>query len=277
MTAAARRLTLRVASQTASSMSSTVAAPETPAAWTNPPSEPERGSGGRHRVGDGRRVGHVDHRRRGRPRPSVPAARRRLLGPGAVDVPDGHRASHLGQGQRRRPADARPPPVIRTPVPGDPSGSAGGCGRGLCGVRSWPEYSRRSAPRPPRAPTGRRRRRRVRCAVRGRAGGRRDLRATGVGLVPLRQHRVGDPPVAGDGRVVPGHTQLVLGVVVAVDQVPEGEVGQRGEAVGHPRRDEQAPVVVARRGRGRAVAPSVGEPWRRSWRTTRAVPASTYQ
>ena len=102
-----------------SSMSSTAAAPETPAAWTNPPSEPRAAVASSTAAADAARLGHVDHRGMGG-HAVCTARRRRLLGPGGVDVPHGHRPPDLGQGQRGRPADARPPPVTRTPVPGAP-------------------------------------------------------------------------------------------------------------------------------------------------------------
>ena len=53
-----------------------------------------------------------------------------------------------------------------------------------------------------------------------------------------------ETPVGVDRRVVPRHAQLVGGVVVAVHQVGDRHVGERGEAVGHTRRDVHAEVVV---------------------------------
>ena len=80
------------------------------------------------------------------------------------------------------------------------------------------------------------------------------------------------PQSARDRRVVPGHAQLVGRVVVAVDQVGDGHVGERGEAVGHAGRDEHAAVGCVpsspRRGRALSVAPSVG----RAARAGRAAP-----
>ncbi len=97
-----------------------------------------------------------------------------------------------------------------------------------------------------------------------------------VGAVPLGENRFVDAPVGADLGVVPGHAQLVVQVVVAVDQVGDGEVGEGGEAVGHPGGmntplSAWSPISTSR------VAPSVGEPCRRSWSTTCARPRGTYQ
>ena len=67
---------------------------------------------------------------------------------------------------------------------------------------------------------------------------------TRILAVPVRQDRVGDAPVGPDGRVVPGHAQLVGRVVVAVDQVGDRHVGDRGESVGHTGRDVDTEVLV---------------------------------
>src|ERR1700735_1163963 len=74
----------------------------------------------------------------------------------------------------------------------------------------------------------------------GRGGG-----AAGVVLVPIGDDRVGHAPVGADGGVVPRHPELVVRVVVAVDQVPKGQVGERSEAMGHAGGNEQATVVIA--------------------------------
>ena len=94
----------------------------------------------------------------------------------------------------------------------------------------------------------------------------------GFALVTLGDHRLGDAPVDAERRVVEGHPELVVGVVVAVDEVPEQQVGERGEAMGDARRDEQAPLLVAVEVDHHGGI-SVGEPTRRSASTTRAVPA----
>src|ERR1700691_4510414 len=46
-----------------------------------------------------------------------------------------------------------------------------------------------------------------------------DLGAQRVGPVPVREHRIAQPPVRPDGRIVPRPSQLVLRVVVPVHQV----------------------------------------------------------
>src|SRR5579875_2087553 len=65
-----------------------------------------------------------------------------------------------------------------------------------------------------------------------------------VGLVAGGEHRGAEPPVGGHLGVVPGHSQLVGGVVVTVDHVGDGQVGEGGKAVGHPRGDEHPQGVV---------------------------------
>src|SRR5690606_12717613 len=80
--------------------------------------------------------------------------------------------------------------------------------------------------------------RRVRPAARGQVG------PPGVGHVTGGQHGVVDAPVGADVGVVPRDAQLVGRVVVAVDQVGDGHVGERREAVGDARRDVDTPVVV---------------------------------
>ena len=65
-------------------------------------------------------------------------------------------------------------------------------------------------------------------------------------------------PIAG---IVPRHAELVGRVVVAVDEVGDRHVGERGEAVGDTGRDEHAAVVVVPSASPRSsvsVAPSVG-------------------
>ena len=66
------------------------------------------------------------------------------------------------------------------------------------------------------------------------------------GLLLSRFERTGSviPHSAATAGIVPGQAQLVGVVVVTVDQVPQQEVGQGGEAVGHAGRDEQALVDV---------------------------------
>ena len=71
---------------------------------------------------------------------------------------------------------------------------------------------------------------------------RLDVGAPRVLLVARGQDRIGDAPVGLHRRVVPRHAQLVGRVVVAVDEVGDGHVGERREAVRHARRDEHAPV-----------------------------------
>ena len=117
---------------------------------------------------------------------------------------------------------------------------------------------------------------RVRCAAGlGHQVGR-DGRALGVRLVAVREDRVGDAPVGADRGVVPRHAELVGRVVVAVDEVGDRHVGERGEAVGDAGRDETprwscVPSACSPRS-SVSVAPSVGEPSRRSCSTTRAAP-----
>ncbi len=97
----------------------------------------------------------------------------------------------------------------------------------------------------------------------GHAGGpsRSSTHRAGFDRSRLGQDGLGDPPVGAHLGIVPRHAQLVVGVVVAVDQVGDGDVGEGAEAVGHARRDVQAPVVVlARRGTGGAA--EVGRPGR---------------
>src|SRR3984957_9003709 len=69
-----------------------------------------------------------------------------------------------------------------------------------------------------------------------------DVIASGIGLVPVREDGLGDPPLGPDGRVVPGQAQLVGVVVVVVDHVGQLEIGEGGETVGHARWDEQTLV-----------------------------------
>ena len=104
-----------------------------------------------------------------------------------------------------------------------------------------------------------------------------DVAAPRVGLVAPGQDGIGDAPVGADLGVVPRHSELVVGVVVAVDQVPQEHVGERGEAVGHAGRDEQAAVLVAVEVDAPWSPPRWASPTRRSWSTTRARPRSTYQ
>ena len=101
----------------------------------------------------------------------------------------------------------------------------------------------------------------------------RDGSPTAAGWpVPRRQDGSVSPQSAPDVRIVPGHAELVLGVVVAVHQVPQQEVGERGETVGHAR-GMNSPGPRRRRGRGSGSPPRSASPPRRSWSTTRAVPA----
>src|SRR5919108_2741908 len=64
--------------------------------------------------------------------------------------------------------------------------------------------------------------------------------APGVGAVALGHDGLGHPPVDPELGVVPRHAELVLGVVVAIDQIGHGDVGQGGEAVGNAARDVDA-------------------------------------
>src|SRR5690606_18656575 len=91
-------------------------------------------------------------------------------------------------------------------------------------------------------PPGRRRRSRPQRAV--GLPHRLDVRTARVALVPCRQDRVRAPPAGPELRIVPRHPQLVGGVVVPVDQVGDGHVGQAGEPVGHTGRDVDALVAV---------------------------------
>ena len=105
--------------------------------------------------------------------------------------------------------------------------------------------------------------------------------AARVRLVALREDRVGDAPVGVDRGVVPRHAELVGRVVVAVDEVRDRHVGERGEAVGDAGRDVDArwswlPSVAAaeverqrRAVGGRALAQVVEhDPARRTARTS---------
>ena len=190
------------------------------------------------------RSGHVDRRGvGGRPRghgSAKPAQSRRRRA--AVDVPQGRpgrptsaRASGGG------PADARPAAGDQdarsrfTEAAGGSSATVGRLVRAVTASEVSARLGRVVASAEPGSPA-RTRRRAIRSAGRGRAGGPAgSAQRRGFDLVPVGEHRVGDAPVAADGRVVPGHAQLVLGVVVAVDQVPERQVGERGEPVGHAR------------------------------------------
>ena len=62
-----------------------------------------------------------------------------------------------------------------------------------------------------------------------------DVGAAGIGLVAVGQHRIGHAPVGPDLGIVPGHTELVGRVVVAVDEIGDRHVGEGGEPVGDVR------------------------------------------
>src|SRR3954453_79942 len=81
----------------------------------------------------------------------------------------------------------------------------------------------------------------------------RDVRSLRVRAIARRQHGVLDAPIGADHVVVPGHAELVGLVVVPVDQVRDRHGGQRGEPVGHARRDVHAQVVLARQVEGERV------------------------
>src|SRR5210317_2070582 len=72
-----------------------------------------------------------------------------------------------------------------------------------------------------------------------------EVGAQRVGAVAFGDDRVGDAPVSAEGRVVPGDSEFVGGVVVAVDEVGHDDVGEGGEPVGDAGRDVHAPVVLA--------------------------------
>src|SRR5574338_1238521 len=84
-------------------------------------------------------------------------------------------------------------------------------------------------------------------------------RPLGVLLVAGGHDRVGHAPVGADLGVVPGHAQLVGRVVVPVDEVGDGHVGQGREAVGEAGRDVHAAVVVVLAGRAGLRAEVDGE------------------
>ncbi len=149
MTAAARRLTFKVASQMSSSRSSTVRGAGHPGGVDEPAERSERAGRRRPPRRDRRRVGHVDRSPRA-PSPRTPGRSAAVSSaPGAVDVPQGDGPADLGQRDGGRPARSRSaPPVTRTPVPGAPSrrgGGGSGCGRESA-WRSWEESSRRPGP-----------------------------------------------------------------------------------------------------------------------------------
>ena len=82
----------------------------------------------------------------------------------------------------------------------------------------------------------------VRKPQRGRRASGRSC-AGRVLLVAGRERRVRHAPVGRDRGIVPRHAELVVRVVVAVDEVGDHHVAQRGEAVRDARRDEHAAVV----------------------------------
>ena len=119
MMAAARRLTLRVSSQMASSMSSTVAAPDTPAAWTNPPSEPSEAAASATAAAIESDTATSTTAAwattpRSRQRAAVSSAPVASMSQTATGRPTSARASAVD-----RPMPD-PPPVMSTPVPGSP-------------------------------------------------------------------------------------------------------------------------------------------------------------
>ena len=121
----ARRFTLSVASQSSSSMKSTGIAPDTPAAWTNPPSEPRAVSASGTAVCDGGGIGHVDRRPVRRHPVPLGAEAGGLLGPGGVHVPDRIPAGPPRPGRVR--TGGRSPSRPRSPAPrcpADPSRSS---------------------------------------------------------------------------------------------------------------------------------------------------------
>ena len=105
-----------------------------------------------------------------------------------------------------------------------------------------------------------------------------------LGLARSRAERIGSstPQSAATVGVVPRDAELVGGVVVAVDEVRDGHVGERGEAVGDARRDVEARWLIVPsasipevEGEGRALGgradPEVVQ------HDARARPAGTYQ
>ena len=135
--------------------------------------------------------------------PSVPAQR------GAVSSAPAASMSQMATG---RPTSARasavarpmpdPPPVTRTPVPGSTRGGRGASRLGCVWRHGGaPAVCQTTGRHPPSGrPAGVRRPTQVRRPARGWQAGM-DLRPQRVGLVPVRQHRVGEPPV---GRRWPG-------------------------------------------------------------------------
>src|SRR5665213_532259 len=179
MMAAARRLMLRVASQMASSMSSTVAAPDTPAAWTNPPSEPRAAADSSTAAamsGDSATSTIAAWA-------TTPSARHRSAVSSTPPAPRSHTDTGRPTSARAR-AVARPmpdpPPVIRTPVPGSPRrpeedgvGAIEGDGAVMAGV--FQTHRPPADPCPTAGPRGARQSRPgadLRCGAPDRAGDR---------------------------------------------------------------------------------------------------------
>src|SRR5208282_3592924 len=72
----------------------------------------------------------------------------------------------------------------------------------------------------------------------------RDASKAGVRAIACRHQGVGNTPVCLQGRVVPGDAQFVGRVVIRVDEVREGEVGDCGKAVPDTGRDEHPAIIV---------------------------------
>ncbi len=204
---AARRFTLRVSSHTSSSMVSTLGHPGNPGGVDEATQGPET-------------------RCRTVPPPPPPPAvsatsttdqwaadPMAVTTQAAVSSAPSASMSHTATG---RPTSARaravsrpipePPPVTSTPVPGEPRRSRagpGGAGHVLSPTLGWTPGSI--------------------CDRSGLAWSRSD--STGS-TTPQ------SASMAGSFQATP---EFVVGVVVVVDQVPQREIGERGEAVGHTR------------------------------------------
>ena len=262
----ARRLMSRVLSQSSSSMRSSGTAPETPAPCTKPPSEPSACSTG----GTAAWTACVSATSITAQWVVTPWRAHRL----AVSSAPAASTSQMDTG---RPTSARasavwrpmpePPPVTNTPVPGAPNRSGTPAEAGVVSLVGFlvaflvvafvaTRLAGAGAREDDRGVTllvmaepfsesrSRARADQVRRPALGWTPGWISDRS-GFAWSRVGQHGIGETPVGRDRRIVPGHPEFVFRVVVAVHQVPQGEVGQRGEAVGHPGRNEQSPIVVA--------------------------------
>src|SRR5690606_26292869 len=71
-----------------------------------------------------------------------------------------------------------------------------------------------------------------------------DVGEAGVLAIPARQDGIFHAPVDGQLGIIPGHAEFVVACVVVVDQVDQGGIGERDEAVGHAHGNEDAHLVV---------------------------------